>query len=292
MSDPELQAPLEQDSSRLVAFLGQKLWQRVVVGVPALIVVLILAVMAPPLLLGVVVAAVGSYGMFEFLRLTGVAQTQTATRRLLIAAGALPALGAVTAGSIGLALGLLLGVAAIVALLLFAGDRETALHTTGLSTFGLVLVSWSLAHLLLLAGLPQGRGLLVMLVLCLSLSDTLAYTVGSLVGRHLLCPSISPRKTVEGALAGLGGGVMGGLVGSLWLLGGPLGLGVLSLALLGALLSLLGQLGDLLESRIKRLCNANDSGAILPGHGGLLDRIDAFLLSTPLLYYIAVSSLG
>ena len=112
--------------------------------------------------------------------------------------------------------------------------------------------------------------------------DTGAYAVGYLFGRHKLWPSVSPKKTWEGALGGL---MASTLVGAA--LAGPLaqmrsaGTG----ALLGAAASVAGQLGDLIESRVKRSARVKDSGALIPGHGGILDRLDSLLFAAPLFYY-------
>jgi phosphatidate cytidylyltransferase len=115
------------------------------------------------------------------------------------------------------------------------------------------------------------------------LSDTLAYFAGRAFGKHKLYPEVSPKKTKEGALGGLAGGAlaMSGF-GTMWLLPEiPLAHAIV----LGLLGSALGQIGDLVESMGKRTHGVKDSGAILPGHGGLLDRTDALLFVAPLIYY-------
>lgn len=111
-------------------------------------------------------------------------------------------------------------------------------------------------------------------------SDTLAYFVGSLLGRHKLCPAISPGKTLEGAIGGLIGSVAG-VVGWGWLCGLPL----IHMAFLGLLVGIAAPLGDLAESLLKRFTGVKDSGNILPGHGGILDRFDAVMFSVPVVYY-------
>lgn len=117
------------------------------------------------------------------------------------------------------------------------------------------------------------------------LSDTVAYFVGRAIGRHKLYPEVSPKKTVEGAVGGLLGGVLAQVgMGTFWLLPE---LPLVHAIVLGILGSMLGQAGDLVESMIKRSCGVKDSGNILPGHGGMLDRIDALLFVAPLVYYYA-----
>ena len=116
----------------------------------------------------------------------------------------------------------------------------------------------------------------LLLIIPLWIGDSLAYFVGKRFGKHLLAPRISPKKTIEGAAANLAGCIVGGLgVGAL--IGVPLWIGLVT----GALAGILGQAGDLFESALKRSAGAKDSGSLLPGHGGLLDRIDSLLLSAP-----------
>lgn len=111
-------------------------------------------------------------------------------------------------------------------------------------------------------------------------SDTFAYFTGSLIGKHKLCPEISPGKTVEGSL--------GGLLGSIAVV---LGIGmVISITpqhafALGALVGIAAPAGDLVESALKRFTGVKDSGALLPGHGGVLDRFDSILFTVPVVYY-------
>jgi phosphatidate cytidylyltransferase len=122
----------------------------------------------------------------------------------------------------------------------------------------------------------------VMLCAIVMGSDTCAYFVGHALGRRRLAPSISPGKTVEGALGGLVGGVVGAAV--VW----RLALQSIPLAhalLLGAVVAACGMFGDLFESLLKRWAGIKDSGAVLPGHGGILDRIDGLLFGAPVLYY-------
>jgi len=114
-------------------------------------------------------------------------------------------------------------------------------------------------------------------------TDTGAYFGGVKYGRLKLCPQISPNKSVEGALFGLLGGVVGGVVYAL-VTGKPL----LQLAAFALMLSLCGQLGDLVESAFKRERAVKDSGSILPGHGGILDRFDSLAFVFPVLYAMLV----
>jgi len=111
-------------------------------------------------------------------------------------------------------------------------------------------------------------------------SDTLAYFVGSLCGRHKLCPAVSPGKTIEGAIGGLFGSIAG-VVFLGWLCELPL----IHMTFLGLLIGIAAPIGDLTESVLKRFTGVKDSGNILPGHGGILDRFDAIMFSVPVTYY-------
>lgn len=131
---------------------------------------------------------------------------------------------------------------------------------------------------------PPDRGAwrLVLLLAIIMASDTFAFFVGNLWGRRRLAPEVSPHKTVEGALGGLLGGVVGALVTR------ALGLPELPLSHtvgLGVAVAGLGILGDLDESLLKRWAGVKDSGALFPGHGGMLDRLDSLLFGAPVLYY-------
>jgi phosphatidate cytidylyltransferase len=111
-------------------------------------------------------------------------------------------------------------------------------------------------------------------------SDTAAYFVGTAIGRHQFFPSISPRKSMEGAIGGAIASVLVGAIAGPWLIGISVPLG----ALLGGLIAVAAQGGDLVESAIKRQAGVKDSGTLIPGHGGLLDRADSLVLVAPVVY--------
>jgi phosphatidate cytidylyltransferase len=138
-----------------------------------------------------------------------------------------------------------------------------------------------MAGLLLIEPQAQGgwRGLLLMTILMTS--DTFAYFTGHALGRRRLAPVISPGKTVEGALGGLVGGVVGAL--GIRALGLP-ELPLLDAVLLGLVVAAVGIAGDLFESLLKRWAGVKDSSRLFPGHGGMLDRLDSLLFGAPVLY--------
>jgi len=149
--------------------------------------------------------------------------------------------------------------------------------------FGVVYVGVLASYLVLLRQFPQGGSWLVVLSAVTAGSDSGAYYFGSAFGKRKLCRNISPKKTVEGALGGLLCGLGAAFVCALVLLES---VEWLFLAPAAILLTGVGILGDLTESVIKRGTGTKDSGTLLAGHGGVLDRIDSLLLAAPVLYYL------
>lgn len=162
-------------------------------------------------------------------------------------------------------------------------ERPVMILTRGL--MGLVYIGFCLSHLVMIRGLEDGGYWLIILMGITAGSDSGAYWVGSRWGRRKLCPNISPNKTVEGALGGILGGSIGALI--LYLLF-PVAAPVMLIVLLAVILSITGMTGDLVESVMKRGYGVKDSGTLLGGHGGILDRIDSLLLAGPFLYYILI----
>ncbi|MXY45409.1 MAG: hypothetical protein F4Y44_00185 [Chloroflexi bacterium] len=137
----------------------------------------------------------------------------------------------------------------------------------------------------MLRNLEQGREWVFLLLAVVFATDTSAYLVGRAIGKTPLAPNISPNKTREGSVAG-----MVGAVAACVLANSLLGLNVIiwQALLLGALIGALAQIGDLVESRLKRKAGVKDSGFLIPGHGGILDRIDSIALAVPATYYFVI----
>lgn len=141
------------------------------------------------------------------------------------------------------------------------------------------------ALLFILCMAHESMALLLSAFVCPLLGDTFAYYVGTFFGKHKLCPELSPKKTVEGAVASLLGSVIAGVIIFFlapYLNGGTIKL--ITLCVIGALCGVFGQLGDLFASAIKRYVDIKDFGKIFPGHGGVMDRLDSVLFCTPIIY--------
>jgi phosphatidate cytidylyltransferase len=160
-----------------------------------------------------------------------------------------------------------------------------ALPSAGISSSALLLVAFPLSFVVRLHGVRHHAGprLLLFALAITWAADTVAYFAGRAFGKHPLAPHISPKKTWEGAIAGLAGSLAVGYAFHFWLTI-PLE-HLLAMAFVG---NVAGQMGDLLESACKRSAGVKDSGGLLPGHGGILDRIDALILCIPVIWYYLV----
>lgn len=147
---------------------------------------------------------------------------------------------------------------------------------------GLLYVGFPLSTVVSTRALPDGEWLVLFLAVVTWASDTGAYYTGTLWGKHPLLPSISPKKTIEGVLGGLVLAVGVALLAQQWFASQ---LSLVDSLILGVLLTAVGLLGDLFESVLKRRTGVKDSGGILPGHGGMLDRLDSLLFTAPTFYY-------
>lgn len=160
--------------------------------------------------------------------------------------------------------------------------RENSGVIVGISTtiFGILYVAWFFSFLIKIRYLAGGVGLLASVLMMTKSGDIGAYLVGSRFGRTPLLPHISPKKSMEGAIGGLLFSIAGALASKPFL-----AFSYLNVILMGVFLGILGQLGDLSESLIKRDCQVKDSGNIVPGMGGLLDLMDSLLFTAPAFYF-------
>ena len=266
---------------------SSEMTKRIRTGIP-LAAGIALVVFAPTFVVGLVVLVLAFIGAQELTAMLAGKEDKTDSTVLLPewmlpVAAVMMGLGAL-GGESGLHAALLISAAGwIIIELVFTPKNELSKFTPlGFGLFGMVWIIWSLAHMTLIKELPDGTALLFFLLFVISFSDIFAYFGGKRFGKSMMAPTISPKKTWEGSFFGVvGGGIVGAVFGEItmsmfWLYG----------MLLAMVLAVVGQFGDLIESKIKRLCNVKDSGKILPGHGGILDRIDGHMLAAPVFYYL------
>lgn len=235
----------------------------------------------------------GLYEYFLIARQTGVKALSWAG----YIAGAGICLAWAFSGGPSVILGALLASILIVSSLAlwFARDLRDYLTMVAATLSGLFYVAFAFSFVYPLrffglgSSLANGRQMLFFLVCVIVAGDIFAYLTGRLVGRRLLFPRISPKKTFEGAAGGLAVGIGAGWVYSIafwrtsdWK----------TVILLAGCIAVAGQFGDLCESALKRGANLKDSGELLPGHGGLLDRIDSLLFGAPLLWLVLLVEAG
>jgi len=255
------------------------------VGLP----LLMLAIWAGPPWFSLLAAAVAGVGALELCHLA-----RRRGRRPAVLVAVVWAVGLVAVGhfvSAGLSASdehkAVLGVAGVGALALAVAllwDLRAAprLGDWGATAGAAVLTGGLLAYGPLLRGLDQGQQWLFLVVFVTFMADTTAFLVGRAIGRRPLAPQISPGKTWEGAVGGLLGAVGATVVLTQVLV---LDTTMAAVLALGALMGVIGQLGDLAESWFKRAAGTKDSGWILPGHGGVLDRLDSIVFNLALVYY-------
>jgi phosphatidate cytidylyltransferase len=293
------------------------LLKRIATAIVLIPIVLLLVLRAPVPVLAVVAAAVALVTVQEFLKLTESYGVQPLRLPTYIFVGLLfLLLAATTAGETpqlsGLKFVLGLGFACAIAPFIFLtitmrrSPMSAAYPAAAASAFAFVYIALPMAMLVQLRQQWAGAFWLLYLLLVVWAGDIFAYFVGRSLGRHLMAPRISPKKTWEGAAASVAASLVVGIllfshalqissfllrVGLIQRRDGLFGLEkpeLWPIILLTVVLNIAAQLGDLVESLIKRGAGVKDSGTILPGHGGMLDRIDALLFAAPVLWYYAI----
>jgi phosphatidate cytidylyltransferase len=256
-------------------------------GIPLLIVAVWFT--EPISWLTVVAAFWGLLAAYEFFRLVGVSKVVPLTLFGLVWA-VLFILHPHLSSEATVPLLLTSSVVLSLILTVFFSKREGIFSNWAWMIGGIFYVGWLLSYLVALRletgteAFPEiGRNLVFLALFATFGSDTMAYFIGKAIGRHKLAPRISPGKTWEGAIAGVVGAV---IVSLLFTLSTPLGLPLNygHAVLLGILISVFGQIGDLVESLLKRNSGAKESGNLMPGHGGLLDRMDSVVFAGIVVY--------
>jgi len=238
---------------------------------------------APVSWIAIIVTATAVLGAWEFGEMFAKSPGQL-PQWMLPGTALLTGIGALAAGPAGMTALLVLCVIAwlIHELIYLPKVAQMELYALGNGLFGMLWVVWGIHHFILVRMLPEGVALLFFLLLVISFSDIAAYFGGKRLGKTPLAPAISPKKTWEGSTCGVIAAALVGMIHA----GLFLSLTWIQALLLAVAVAVVGQVGDLVESKVKRLCNVKDSGFILPGHGGILDRVDGHLLAAPLFYYL------
>ncbi len=189
--------------------------------------------------------------------------------------------------------GIMMGLALMMAMIfLWSLLGKIGAHLVGriaLTSLGVIWVGVGFAYIMLVRFMKYGLSLSILLVVCTVINDSFAYFVGRAIGRHRLAPRVSPKKTVEGSIGGLVGAMIAALVVSIyadWDMNKGLAV------VLGLVVGVAGQFGDLFESAVKRDFQVKDSGKLLPGHGGILDRFDAFLFAGMATFWVSIALFG
>jgi phosphatidate cytidylyltransferase len=256
--------------------------------------VMVAAVLVPVILAAVVLGGYFMLGLGLILAVIGLHEYYTLLRpyRPNLLVGFLAGIGMMVGAFYWGQQGMLVALAALVILTFFWSlGGEFGAHLVGrmaMTAFGVLWVAMGFAYVLLLRDLEHGMALTIMLLACTMLDDTFAYFVGRAFGRHKMAPRVSPNKSVEGAIGGIIGSVLAAVlvkIYSPWL-------GWEDALIFGLAIGIVGQWGDLFESAVKRDFRVKDSGKILPGHGGILDRFDAVLFAGFVTYWLAIALLG
>ena len=256
-----------------------------------------LLVAAVGLPIGLAAVILGGYfllGLAVILTVIGLHEYYTLLRpyRPNLLVGYISGLGVVVGSFFLGSEGLLVGLSALIVLTFFWSlFGELGAHLVGrmaMTDFGVLWVAAGFAYTLLIRALHHGMALTILMLSCTIMNDTFAYFVGRAIGRHKLAPQISPGKTVEGAVGGLVGAMIAALLVRLYSHWMP----TKDAIILGLVIGVVGQWGDLFESTVKRDFRVKDSGHILPGHGGILDRFDSFLFAGFVAYWASVGLLG
>jgi phosphatidate cytidylyltransferase len=184
---------------------------------------------------------------------------------------------------------LTLGLIISLLILLFRKDKTQAFSNWAWTFSGILYIGWLASFMVAARNLDDGRAWLFLAIGCTFASDSAAYLIGRRLGKHKLAPYVSPNKSWEGAIAGVAGAVILSPL-AVYLLDLPVQ--YWQVLILAAVISVAGQLGDLVKSLFKRNMEVKDSGHILPGHGGFLDRMDSLLFAGTVVYFCAVYLAG
>ena len=246
---------------------------------------LLIVVKAPGWIFNALVVIASAAALWELTRML-----QRASRPVYARLGVVAGAGVTAAFAVGgmtdpfmfPAFAVVVAVGVILAAPVWQGTASS--EATATTLLAVMYIGWLLGYgILLHRSSPRGDDLMLFLVGVTWVGETAAYLVGSTVGHRKLAPVVSPRKTLEGAAAQIVASVLAAMVLRAWLLPSC---GAAVAVAAGTLLGITGQVGDLAESAMKRSVGTKESGGLIPGHGGVLDRIDSLLFNLPAFYYL------
>lgn len=271
----------------------------------------ILIILAAPILifsdtivLNIAVAVISAIGIYELLSATKYVQNHTLTVISIIYAAAVPFLFLLPGESrYGAFIGVIFVFVVVLFMLLMFKNKKYRIEHISVAFLMANIIPMFLSSLYVLRRMPEtmivdarmGFVFMLMPIACVIITDTFALFTGMLIGKHKLAPSVSPKKTVEGAIGGAVFGVLtfvaAGII-SEKVIGVDVNLTLFAAA--GLLTSVIGQFGDLFMSVIKRHCDLKDFGNLMPGHGGILDRFDSLIFAAPtfLLFVYGLDYIG
>ncbi len=263
--------------------------QRMIFGALGIVLAISVLTFCPVYIIGICVGVISLIGLYEFYKVTGLIEKKSPAlyvgvlfciafnvMTIIMGAKALEILG--------------FYIVAFVFLLMLLNvlyHSKCTFKDVSLSFLGATYVTVFFAHMFLIRRLELGSILIWILFVCSWSTDSFAYFCGRAFGKHKLCPKISPKKTIEGAIGGVIA-CIGFALGYLAIVAKANGMTVnyLNGVILALAASVFSQIGDLVASRIKREYDVKDFGNLIPGHGGILDRFDSALLISPIVYYL------
>ncbi|MBQ7247612.1 MAG: phosphatidate cytidylyltransferase [Lachnospiraceae bacterium] len=261
-------------------------WTRLLSSIILLASIIVLGVAGGlPLLLGVAVISI--VGLFELYRVLDMHRSGLAVLCYILAA--IYEAMIYTSGLTLIGAYVFLSMLALLVLYVFTYPKYRAVQIMG-AYFGLIYVVFMLSFVFLVRVMPGGQHLIWLIFISAWGSDTLAYCTGMLFGRHKMAPVLSPKKSVEGAIGGILGAALLGVIYAL-IFGNELAVfaqPVLSVGILCGAGGAISMIGDLAASAIKRNYEIKDYGDLIPGHGGVLDRFDSIIITAPLVFFLVM----
>jgi phosphatidate cytidylyltransferase len=260
--------------------------QRLATGTALTVPLVAALTVGPYWVLSLVVGVASGTALWELQRMFFTEPLARPWQTLYLATGLLLPLGASLGGFSGLHCALIVCLfSGLLALLLFSPSDPSGISRLARFTLSWLYIPYLLSYVLLMGHLAEGTRWLLFALFVNAADDIAAFYCGGKFGRHKLYPAVSPKKTIEGSLGGLLASLaVGILYGSIWLQG----VSVWEILMVSGTLGVAGQLGDLVESMIKRISGRKDSSSLLPGHGGILDRLDSILFAIPVIFFYAV----